>query len=183
MQITIQNLLEHSDFKCFRTAYSIAQEAHKNQKRKDGKPYMTHVDAVINGVIDYSLDSGECFREVYNKEEVWVPYFDVLLSVAALHDVYEDHKDKFSLEGIRDIFSVRGIEENEINPILKSVDAISKKPKGEEEYWKYVSRVMEDTDASIVKICDLKHNMSDLEPGNMLDKYSLTLAVLNFEFC
>lgn len=149
-------------YKMFRTAYWLACEAHKDDLRSDRKPYMSHVDAVIRGV------------DIAVTEETK----DILFSVAALHDVFEDHGDKYPLDKISEILLSSGAEKSAVRKVITSVDAISKKAKGVEEYYKYVLRVSRDVYAKFVKISDLKHNMSDLKPGNMLDKYSLTLAFL-----
>ena len=49
-----------------------------------------------------------------------------------------------------------------------------------EMYDRYVRFIRENEYSRIVKIADLKHNMSDLKKGNLLAKYELTLAVLEY---
>ena len=67
-----------------------------------------------------------------------------------------------------------------LNQILDSVEALTKKERGQEEYNEYVRRVVcESSDLpTIVKLGDLSHNMSDLDHGSQRDKYSLTKDIL-----
>ena len=111
---------------------------------------------------------------------------ELYLCVAALHDAFEDHPDKISIVDIRlkvQAFWIKhyGLVDSWTygNKIAEAVDAISKKPiKGQEAYALYVIRVLKNEYARIVKLADLKHNMSDLGYGSMYDKYSLTTLVL-----
>jgi hypothetical protein len=61
-----------------------------------------------------------------------------------------------------------------LNTVHQGVKAISKKKKGEEDYVDYLFRVKTHKWARMVKIADLTHNMSDLAPGNLRDKYSIS---------
>jgi (p)ppGpp synthase/HD superfamily hydrolase len=68
--------------------------------------------------------------------------------VALLHDALEEHPEKISASEIRRYFG-RGIE--------RSVLAITKR---QEETWdRYISRVIKDRDAAMVKLADLEDNM------------------------
>lgn len=57
----------------FDRAYAIAKDAHAEQLRDEGTPYITHIDGVI-----------EILRKELNVRS------DMILSVAAMHDVLED---------------------------------------------------------------------------------------------
>lgn len=127
-------------------AEAIARKAHRGQKRKDGKPYISHPEAVAN-----AFNEG---REIKHKIVAW------------LHDVIEDIKLEPS-----DLFD-EGIPFD----LVKSIINISR-VKGE-DYIDYLLRVQKDEIATRVKIQDLKHNLSDLKPGNMRDKYLLALYIL-----
>ncbi len=86
--------------------------------------------------------------------------------VAWLHDVLEDTPlllEDLLKKGIPDelAFSVVSLSK------VKGVD-----------YKEYILGVKNDEIARLVKIQDLKHNLSDLKPGNMRDKYLLALYVL-----
>lgn len=101
--------------------------------------------------------------------------------MAALHDVKEDHGDIWSLHKIEEELTSLGLTSWQIPHIIMAVNAISKLPKGTEAYDLYVVRVASNYISLVVKLADLKHNMSDLIPGNMLDKYQLTKYVLEMK--
>lgn len=174
MYPSIKNLLERfSDRKkyFFSIAYELALKAHKYQKRKDGQPYMSHIDNVI-------LRSFTEADESYNDRIV-----DIIISIAALHDAEEDHPSHFGRGLYIDIFETeRGTDASQDADIFVVVDALSaitKFPKERNEpYHNHVLRVKDDKWARFVKIHDLDHNMSDLEAGNLFQKYQLTKYVL-----
>lgn len=78
-------------------AESIAKKAHKGQKRRDGKPYITHPQAVA-----------ESFDEKFNWE---------CKTIAWLHDVLED----------TDVTSEDLIKEGIFRFIVDSVEVLSRK--------------------------------------------------------
>lgn len=175
MTATIKSLLERfSDRKkfFFPIAYELAQKAHKYQKRKDGQPYMSHVDAVI-------LRSFEEADISFNDRIV-----DIIITIAALHDAEEDHPHNFGRGLYIGVFETeRGTSadfDSDIFVVVDALSAITKLPKERKEsYTNYVLRVKKDRWARFVKNHDLDHNMSDLEYGNLLQKYQLTKYVLN----
>lgn len=175
------NIQELRDkFPIFHRAYFIAEEAHANQKRRDGKPYMTHIDAVIEKTYQLSLKL-QIVPKHYS-----VIYTDMLLSLAALHDTFEDN-EKFDVNVVIDELShflTAYPDHRDYFRILfaDAVLAISKKIKGVKnysDYSEYVFRVKQSNFSRVVKIADLMHNISDLESGNLKEKYQLTLAILN----
>jgi len=124
-------------------AEAIARKAHKGQKRKDGKPYITHPRAVA-----------EACEDINCKIVAW------------LHDVIEDTKLTF-----QDLLD-QGIPEN----LVDVINCLSKRK--QEDYAKYIHQIKYEEIARLVKIQDLKHNLSDLKQGNMRDKYLLALYIL-----
>ena len=156
----------------FGKAYEIACTAHSKQVRKDGKPYITHVNAVIVNTYIFLKDNLDITDEL----------MDIYLSVAALHDVVEDHQDTWPLSRVRKELAALALSVLALEHIVWNVNIISKFPKGTEAYHLYVIRVANNIIALVVKLADLKHNMSDLTPGNMLDKYQLTNYVLEQAF-
>ena len=161
----INQLLEN--FPDFSKVYQLAQEGHKNQTRNDKKtPYMVHIDAVILGVWDLATQKSQ----IVTDNHWWAEQY---LIVAAAHDLLED--TQVTPDQIQKLIS---------NPrfnsewILNAIIAITKKPKGEEEYINYLQRVAEHPLSRYVKRADLAHNISDLKPGNMRDKYSVSLWFL-----
>lgn len=176
---TIKEILE-LDLPVFRKAYEMAQEVHKEQKRSDGKPYMTHIDAVIENVYnDNPLIFGNFEHEIeHHKDSFNKIEGECLLVIASLHDSVEDNPDKISFISIKE--SLTGmLTPLWIGAISAGIKAITKLEKGKESYVDYVLRVKYNGFANVVKRSDLKHNSSDLKPGNMLDKYQLTMYVLN----
>lgn len=161
----------------FHRAYELASRLHANDTRKDKvTPYMVHVDAVIEGS---ERVAKRRWPKVDLSETIWL-----IKSVAALHDVVEDHPNEINEKDLTQELSTV-IDENDsgydvgdimanITAIVTAVGMITKKPKGVETYDSYVRRVLSHEWARIVKIADLEHNMSDLTPGSMLDKYQLT---------
>ena len=161
-------------------ALAFAELHHANDYRKDGKtPYMVHVRAVVENTK----------RIVKNEGVTPVPYktLRAIMAVAALHDVMEDHREltrRDLLTALLDpdessLTNEQIAEENAtVINVLAAVLAITKKPKGEEPYDSYVRRVADNAWARIVKRGDLEHNLTDLSPGSMRDKYELTKWVL-----
>ena len=161
-------------------ALAFAELHHADDYRKDGKtPYMVHVRAVVENTK----------RIVKNEGVTPVPYktLRAIMAVAALHDVMEDHREltrRDLLTALLDpdessLTNEQIAEENAtIINVLAAVLAITKKPKGEEPYDSYVRRVAGNVWARIVKRGDLEHNLTDLSPGSMRDKYELTKWVL-----
>lgn len=142
-------------------AWKIAEKSHAGQFRKDGQPYINHIMGVCKNV--YKI------IDKYTLTDNWKT---IIWAVAILHDALEDNPEvsRPLIEGeLSKLFNT-----SEFDVFYRNLRAITKKPKGEEEYVDYVLRVKNNLAARIVKIADLEHNMSDLAPGNLRDKYSLT---------
>lgn len=149
------------------TAAEYAQQKHQSQKRKDGKPYFTHVEAVANIV---AMDWFTLIpREA---QDNWNKCKDQVVAAAYLHDVIEDcnvTKQDLLDAGI----SVMTAE---------IVDALSKRPG--ENYFDFIMRIHDGgpfrTGMVAVKLADLQHNMSDLNEGSLKDKYRLAHYILSY---
>lgn len=76
------------EIRYFPLAYKIAQDAHNGQLRDEGTPYIEHIDGVIRIL----------------KEELHINS-DMILAIAALHDVLED-SDKYTYEDIVKAFGM-----------------------------------------------------------------------------
>ena len=162
-------------------ALAFAELHHANDYRKDGKtPYMVHVNAVVENTRNIVLTESSAGSVQYQT-------LRAIMAVAALHDVMEDHREltrRDLLTALLDpdeasLTNEQITEENAtIIDVLAAVLAITKRPKGEEPYDSYVRRVAGNAWARIVKRGDLEHNLSDLPPGSMRDKYELTKWVL-----
>ncbi|TXH12132.1 MAG: hypothetical protein E6R03_13410 [Hyphomicrobiaceae bacterium] len=66
--------------------------------------------------------------------------------------------------------------------VVRAVQALTKNPnRDEENYIQYLMRVAENPIARVVKMADLHHNLSDLDPKkdkNKIDKYKMALYIL-----
>jgi (p)ppGpp synthase/HD superfamily hydrolase len=95
---------------------------------------------------------------------------DKIKAVAVLHDIVED--TDLTIEELEAL----GFDEE----VISAVDLLTKR-KGQ-DYVEYLTKIRKDDYiACLVKIEDIKHNLSDLENGNMKDKYLLALNFLNNE--
>lgn len=135
-------------------ALKIATEAHKGQFRDDGKtPYVTHPIAVA-----------ESLKRLWGPRQ---PGLSTVLAIALLHDVIED-----SDISITDLWE-RGIPESVTIPVrlLTRVN---------ENYLTYILNIKYNYLAKVVKIEDIKHNLSTLDPKRktLRDKYQLALHIL-----
>lgn len=86
--------------------------------------------------------------------------------VAVLHDIVED--TEMTIEELIGL----GFRGN----VVMSIDLLTKKK--DQNYLQYLMRLKKNEVAREVKIEDIKHNLSDLEKGNMKDKYLLALYIL-----
>jgi (p)ppGpp synthase/HD superfamily hydrolase len=135
-------------------ALKIANEAHKGKFRNDGKtPYVTHPIAVA-----------ESLKRFWGPRH---PGLSTVLAIALLHDVVED-----SDISITDLWE-QGIPESVTIPVrlLTRVN---------EDYLCYILNIKQNYLARMVKIEDLKHNLSTLDPKKetMKAKYQLALYIL-----
>ena len=71
-----------NDSTYIKKAADFARKAHEGQKRKDGKEYFTHVEAVANIVHDN--------WSVEDHQKAWNEYKDDVIAAAYLHDTIED---------------------------------------------------------------------------------------------
>lgn len=140
----------------------FATKAHAGQKRKDGKDYITHPIAVaeiaIKSLPEFNRVNDACLSE------------DMVYATSLFHDLLED--TSVSESDILNILLSSGCNQRAADYILDAVIRLTRKSKLDPiiDYLNYVS---DSCLADIVKLADLEHNMSDLEPGNLLDKYQL----------
>ena len=126
------------DYGRIRAAYEVAREAHKNQKRRDGSPYVTHCVAAADIAVDMGLDEDS-------------------VVAALLHDVIEDtsltHADiarQFG-DAVADI--VEGVTK------LTRVQYTSKEDEQMENLRKMLMAMAKDIRVILIKIADRLHNM------------------------
>ena len=150
--------------KLMRKAYFFSQEAHKGQKRRDGKDYfLGHVLPVAMIASEFCIDNSACLED----------YVTIVVS-ALLHDVVED--TSITLQDIENYFG---------NNIACTVDALTRRK--EENYYYFTGRIKKEKHARTIKCCDLFHNMSDtLQKDKNSNKYALyqfSLDLLNIDTC
>jgi (p)ppGpp synthase/HD superfamily hydrolase len=146
-------------------AVSFATKAHEGQTRWDKvTPYIEHPKAVAALVYERMMEVGAGTEDIL-----------VHMAVAVLHDVVEDC-DGYELDDI----------ETEFGPRIRiAVDHLTRREgnyrQGEEDetYVDFVMRSRRNAIARVVKMEDIRHNLTDLQKGSMRDKYQLALMILN----
>ncbi len=160
-------------------ALDIAREAHKGQKRRDGKAYITHPIAVVR-----------ILEENYMTQN---PLKNTLILCAGyLHDLAEDCN--ITEQDIADNLVFNGgfayMSEDYVN-LIAVLKLLNKNHY--QSYAQYIQGfIASDLDkkcmndnflmrydvARRVKLADLTHNVSDLKPGSQRDKYELAKYIL-----
>ena len=125
----------------------IATQAHINQKRKDGRPYIVHPEAMAKAVVCYGPEAQ---------------------AVAWLHDVLEDTPT--TAEDLKS----RGVSDS----IIQAVQALTRDDSKEDYFMDYLPRVTANPLALVVKIADIKNNMSDMPSPRNIEKYGKALPIL-----
>lgn len=129
------------DLDKIKAAYDLAAEAHKNQVRSSGEPYITHPVAVANILLDFCMDT------------------DTIVA-ALLHDVVED--TDVSLDTIRKRFGedvalmVDGVTKIGLVPLN------TKEEQHAENIRKILMAMSKDIRVIIIKLADRLHNMRTL---------------------
>ncbi len=136
-----------------RSAFRLANRAHRNQFRLSGEPYITHPLAVAHILAEQNLDA-------------------ITISAGLLHDVVEDTKLEY--ESIREQFGEK------IHSLVKAVTKISalKNKKGRSEPEVYtrlknqeeaenirliLTATIQDPRVILIKLADKLHNMRTLQ--------------------
>lgn len=114
-----------------KNAIDIMFEAHKDDVDKGGYPYVFHPFYVATRMDD---------------EQSTI--------VALLHDVVEDHGDKYTYKYLEE----QGFTKEEIEAIKL---VTHEHAKSDEEYFAYIKNIAKNPLATKVKIEDLKHNLDD----------------------
>ncbi|MXW18858.1 MAG: bifunctional (p)ppGpp synthetase/guanosine-3',5'-bis(diphosphate) 3'-pyrophosphohydrolase [Gemmatimonadetes bacterium] len=130
------------DIDAIRSAYDLAAEAHSEQRRASGEPYINHAVEVATIVAELQLDTASVVS-------------------ALLHDVPED--TVVSLQGIRELFG------EEVGAIVDGVTKIgrvrfrSNTERQVENYRKLLLSMAHDARVILIKLADRLHNMRTLE--------------------
>lgn len=145
----IEQLLERAsayiktqDLERIREAYEFAEQAHHDQVRKSGEPYILHPLAVADIVVNMQMDATS-------------------IIAALLHDVVED--TTVSLDTIREKFGdtcamlVDGLTK------LERIQFRSKEEQQNENYRKMFVAMAQDIRVIVIKLADRLHNMRTLK--------------------
>lgn len=128
------------DLEQMKQAYYVAKDAHKEQKRKSGEPYITHPVAAACILVELGMDT-PC------------------IVAGLLHDVVED--TEITLEEITKLFGKEIA--NLINGVTKlgKVPFSSREEQQAENIRKMLIAMSEDIRVIIIKLADRLHNMRD----------------------
>ncbi len=140
----------------------LATKLHFGQKRKGGADYISHPIAVAEIAKKKKID-------FFGYEQ------ELLLAICYLHDVLEDC-DVTSKELKLELKRLNYKDQN-VDLIVENVGDLTRMSK-DEDIVEYLEKVNSNLYSIWAKICDLEHNMSDLEPSNLLDKYKLFHYIL-----
>ena len=142
LQISYQTL-SNKDKTLIRSAFDTAVNAHRNQRRKSGEPYVFHPISVAKIVAhEIGLDATS-------------------IAAALLHDVVED--TEYSFEDIDKLFG------SDVMRIVEGLTKISKLSKESnvslqaENFRKLLITLNDDIRVIIIKIADRLHNMQTLD--------------------
>jgi len=152
---SIQNTMDELDQKNVRLAFEMAVDAHKEQRRKSGEPYILHPIEVARICV----------------EEIGLGPTAVIC--ALLHDVVED--TPVTLEDIRTQFGERGEHIAIIVDGLTKLDS-SNTPQYKQaaNFRKVLSTLTNDVRVVLIKMADRLHNMRTL--GSMPQHKQLRIA-------
>lgn len=122
-------------------AYEVANEAHKDQVRQSGEPYISHPIAVAYILVDYFMDTDS-------------------ICAALLHDTVED--TSISLDTLRKKFGA--VVANLVDGVTKIglVPLNTKEEQQAENIQKILLAMSQDIRVIIIKLADRLHNMRTL---------------------
>ena len=138
---TVKTNIPKADISKIERAYNLAYDAHKEQKRISGTPYITHPLAVATIVAGMQMDVDS-------------------VCAALLHDVVED--TEYSREDIKNQFGeqvallVDGVTK------LEKIQFSNKEERDMENLRKMFLAMASDIRVIIIKFADRMHNMSTL---------------------
>ncbi|MGE5341460.1 MAG: RelA/SpoT family protein [Candidatus Omnitrophota bacterium] len=143
LQEKVLSYYSDANAELLKKAYSVAADAHMNQKRASNEPYIIHPLEVAGMLAEMRLD-------------------EISIAAALLHDVVED-SDDYSIERIQDLFG------KEIADIVWGVTKISKITTMDAEnamaetLKKMIIAMTNDVRVILIKLADRYHNMCTLD--------------------
>lgn len=161
-------------------ALIISMYAHRDQKRINGEPYVTHP-------ISCSERYQKLIRLLPEKidpkckdllEEHSIPY-DGVQEVCLLHDVLED--TDFTMDELRELFIEHGFKDIFINYIEEPLSLLTHD--SSVPYEDYIDIVMTNPTASLVKLIDLTDNSNMLTLDKLTDhEFNRIQKYLNYAY-
>ncbi len=155
----------------YEKALEIATREHAGQTRKDGKPYISHPLAVEELT---RLRSSAWAAKFGLPEYCLINLREVVSVIAILHDVLEDCDITFYQ--LREELLTYACHET-VSIVMAALVLLTKK-KGQ-SYFLFIQSIRCNAIATFVKLADIEHKLSDLEPGNLRDKYLFARHYLN----
>ncbi|MDP9777330.1 GTP pyrophosphokinase [Nakamurella flavida] len=153
-----RNLHPKADVKVLEQAYEVAEQAHREQFRKSGDPYITHPLAVATILADLGMDT-------------------TTLVAALLHDTVED--TPYTLDDLNRDFG------EEVGHLVDGVTKLDKVRFGDaaeaETIRKMIIAMAQDPRVLVIKLADRLHNMRTmrfLAPDKQARKARETLEVM-----
>lgn len=138
----IKTYLNEQQIDFVRKAYILAADAHKEQRRKSGEPYIIHPIGVASILASLQMD-------------------EYTLAAAFLHDVVED--TEYTFDDIRNIFGM--VVANLVDGVTKlgKIAYISKEDRQIENYRKMFLAMARDIRVVLIKLADRLHNMRTMK--------------------
>lgn len=138
----VKGYLSEAQIDYVRKAYILAADAHKEQRRKSGEPYIIHPIGVASILAGLQMD-------------------EYTLAAAFLHDVVED--TEYTYDDIRNIFG--GVVANLVDGVTKlgKIAYISKEDRQIENYRKMFLAMARDIRVVLIKLADRLHNMRTMK--------------------
>jgi GTP diphosphokinase / guanosine-3',5'-bis(diphosphate) 3'-diphosphatase len=125
-----------------RRAYEIASERHRDQLRRSGDPYMTHLLEVAHILADMRMDA-------------------TTLTAALLHDVVED--TEFPVSRIQERFGEETAQLVEGVTKIGRLNMLAPEARQAENVRKMLLAMVHDVRVVVVKLADRLHNMRTIE--------------------
>lgn len=132
-----------NDYELLEMAFLFAVDAHSNQKRESGEPYIVHPIGVVDILIDLGMDNAT-------------------ICAAFLHDVLEDTPVTEEI-----LIKVFGVEICDLVKGVTKLDKIIFKSKEEEQaenFRKMFFAMAKDVRVILIKLADRLHNMRTISP-------------------
>ena len=130
-------------------AYNFALEAHKNQKRDEGSPYISHPVAVANILTELKLDSATITTGLLH---------DTVEDTGATYDLVKKEFGKEVADLVDGVTKISALEERAVE---------SSKA---ENFRKLILATSKDIRVLLVKLADRLHNMRTLDAVKNIDK-------------